>query len=150
MDDEARILTALTRHQGLFRLDREELGHQLVDIAADGTRETFDGERFPDASPWPELSSEYARWKSFHFPGKPIGVREGNLRNDTEFDGVREITPDEASYTFGQSEIARNEAAWMTQGDPFRNRPERGFVGLTESSRSKVQTVLSNHLKENV
>lgn len=145
-----RILTDLTRHEGLFRLDREELGDQLLDHAADGCRESFDAQRGPDGEGWPPLNSDYAAWKARHFPGAPMLVREGVLRNDPEFDGEREINASSAVWTFGQSEQARQEAVWNQEGDPWRNRPPRPFIGFTESSEAKAAETLENHFKENV
>lgn len=37
---------------------------------------------------WPELSPKYAAWKAVVYPGRPLMVREGELRDSLTVDGV--------------------------------------------------------------
>lgn len=105
------------------------LGDDLLDAVVSGIADHFDHEVDADGVPWPELSSDYARAKQRIYPGAPILVREGTLRDGIE--GQRTIAPDSAIYTFGVGDVDRAEADWMEQGDPAANRPPRKFVDLT-------------------
>lgn len=58
------------------------------------------------AGGWHELSTAYERWKSEHYPGRPIGVLEGHLR--------RAMTGG-AGYT---ETIGETEASWGLGGGP--------------------------------
>lgn len=140
------ILSDLERHKHALNMERG-LGDRLLDAAVAGVRETFDAERDPDGTPWPELSSDYARAKERLFPGRPKLVREGLMRSEEEMAGERTITEDGAKWRYGVTEQARDECDWNHQGDPARNRPPRRFVGFTEDSRRESRSILDDQLK---
>lgn len=147
-DGGEKILSDLRRHQGLFDLAGSGLGDDLAGVAADATAGHFHGQADPDGTPWPELSSDYQRWKSAHFPGLPMGVLTGELREGLE--GDRAVDESSATYTFGTTEGQRDKAQWLQDPDPAGNRPPRRFVGLGEEGRAESAERIEDHFRENV
>ncbi len=144
--DLQSILDDLREHDGLFDMDRNGLGESALDIAVNGVKDHFNAEVDPDGNPWPELQSDYERWKSRHFPGQPIGVQHGLMRG--EIDGERSIAPDSAEWTYGRTETGREEAAWFTEGDPEQNRKPRPFADLNADSISRSDQLFDNHFEQ--
>jgi hypothetical protein len=143
-----KIMADLERHVTLFDLLTNELGQRLCEAAADGVKQTFNAVEAPDGTPWPDLSSDYARFKARFFPGMPMLVREGVLI--AGLDGVNEVTADEAVHTSGQTEQQRLETGWNEEGDALNNRPARRFVGLTDASKARSTEILLDHFETNV
>lgn len=141
--------------QGLDRLTdlTQGLGDALLDVAAADVARTFASQAGPDGTEWPELSSDYARWKAAHFPGAPMGVATGAMRRGLD-SAERSVTETEAVWTFGAADVERDRADWFQSGDPFRNRPPRPFAtGLSPEgerlSREVVERFLSEVLRGN-
>ena len=110
------------------------LGDSLLEIVAQGIGDHFAHEVDADGIPWPELQADYARAKAKLYPGAPILVRTGHLRDGIP--GEPTITVDSAIYTFGQTDVQRAEADYAEQGDPAANRPPRKFVDLTPEAQA--------------
>ena len=142
-----KILADLDRHAGLFDLSTD-LGSDLLTVATDGVKASFSAQSTADGSPWPALSTRYAAHKERFWPGRPMGVREGVMVEG--LDGVQELAPEAATYTFGTSDVQRQEAEWFTEGDPIQNRPPRPFVGLTEDAKIQTREVCTRYLQDNV
>lgn len=146
MDDQARkILEDLDSHRDIFDMDRNDLGENLLDVAVDGVQQRFDSQTDPDGQAWPQLQSEYKRWKDKNYPGEPIGVLEGLMRS--EIDGERAIETNSAEWTYGKTQEARDEATWFSEGDPVQNRKPRPFADLNEQSVRRSDQILDNHFE---
>jgi hypothetical protein len=136
----AKIRADIARHKKLFDLERDELGKHLCKAATDGVQECFAGQHSPDGEGWEYLSPKYDEWKSFQFPGNPIGVLHQVMANPNEVAGEVVVTPDKATVTYGISDQARDEAVYFQEGNS--HQPERRFWGLTETSVDKSKTLL--------
>jgi hypothetical protein len=137
-----KILRDLAKHAKCFDLTDGGLGDDLLKIATDGVLATIAAQQTPDGVDWDELSPGYAKWKAKHYPGKPIGEREGLMSAADEVAGIPEVTPGEAVVTYGTSEKARAEASYFQEGDPSRGWPPRPFWGLTDRAIEEVQRIL--------
>ncbi len=146
MDDLTSILQDLDEHTGLFDMDRNGLGDRLLDVAVNGVKDHFNAEVDPDGNPWPELQSDYKRWKDRHFPGEPIGVQTGMMR--AEIDGETQVDANSAEWTYGRSEVAKQEAGWFSEGDPEQNRKPRPFADLNAESISRSDQILDTHFEQ--
>jgi hypothetical protein len=145
MDPEhARIISDLADHAVLFDLS-DGLGDDVLDVAVGGVKSHFNAQLDPDGATWAELQSAYKRWKDKHYPGNPIGVQEGLMRD--EIDGERKVDPDSAEWTYGHSDEARAEADWFTQGDPEQNRKPRPFADLNGDSIARSDQLLDTHFE---
>lgn len=60
--------------------DARRLWDALADRFAKIERRQFDTEGAYGSGGWPALSPRYAAWKARHYPGAPILVRSGDLR----------------------------------------------------------------------
>lgn len=146
--DSSKILADLQRHKSMFDLNHDGLGDALLQVAAEGVAQSFEAKTDADGNHWPELSSKYAEWKAKHYPGRPMGVKEGLMREGME--GERSISADAATYTFGQTEEQRDEAEWFQEGSTEDNRPARPFVGLTQDATVKSKEILIDHMEQHV
>ena len=110
--------------------DATPVWNKLADRFATIERRQFDSEGAYGSGGWPALSPKYAAWKSRHFPGAPILVRTGALRDSlTERPfGVEVIRPE--SMTIGSGlEYGRYHQAGAG------NNPQRRPVELPENER---------------
>ena len=146
--DIESIIGEIRSHKGLFALDREQLGQQLVDAALTGVMISFDAEQDPEGNPWGSLQPGYQRWKERHFPGLLIGVQTGLMRS--EIGGSQTIGRDSAEYTAGTTDQGREEISWFTDGDPENNRVGRPFVDLNQWSIEKSDSILQTHFDEGI
>jgi hypothetical protein len=135
----ASIRRALERHKTFLDFTRDDLGLELCRIATDGAQECILLEQSPDGSPWPPLSEEYAKWKSKHYPGEPMGVRDLLMADHEEVQGVVEVEPTRCVVTYGKSEAARDEATWF--------QARRPFWGFTEQAKTRAVEHMNARLK---
>lgn len=70
---------------------REPLS-RIRDRLIKSTGEQFLSEGSHGGTPWDPLSREYALWKDHHFPGRPLLVRTGAMREAFLVHGTRELT----------------------------------------------------------
>jgi hypothetical protein len=141
-----KILSDLDRIADGLDFTRDGLGDALLEAAADGVARSFVDQTDADGNHWPELSARYETWKAKHYPGAPMGVRDGVMREGLP--GERNVTKDLAVYTFGTTDEQRQECAWFSEGDAPSNRPPRPFVGLTDASRARCREILLDHLRD--
>jgi hypothetical protein len=139
------ILSDLSRHAGLFDLD-DGLGADLAEVASADVADTFDHECDPGGSTWPDLSSDYARWKEQHYPGRPMGVRTGYLRE--HLIGVPVVSAESVEIPIGDTPEASALAGYFNDGDDASNRPPREFIGLTERGVETSDQVCERRLDE--
>jgi hypothetical protein len=138
----ASVKAAIERHRRIFDLAENNLGRDFCKAATDGVQANIAGEHDPDGNPWPPLSPDYDEWKSFMYPGQPMGVLHQVMANPHEVAGEVEVTPELATVTYGISEQAREEAA------AFQAR--RKFWGLTEDSRKASKAILDERFRNGV
>jgi hypothetical protein len=142
-----RVRAVLDRHRKLFDLREGDLGRKLCKAATDGVQECIADQREPDGTPWPELSTLYDEWKSFHYPGNPMAVLHGIMANPREIAGVVEVSAERAVVTLGVSDRARAESSWFQEGDPAAHRPPRRFWGFTPESQKEAKQLLDDRFK---
>jgi len=95
--------------------------------------------------PFAPLSPRYARWKSRRYPGAPILVRSGRLRdsltNPNHPDAIATVTPQ--SLTYGTSVPY---AAYHQLGT--QRMPARPPIKLSRTLQTHLLTILRNYLIE--
>lgn len=89
---------------------------------------------------WAPLSPRYAAWKAKRFPGQPILVATGELRQSLTQRpfGIEEITPQ--SLTMGSGV---EYGAYHQRGDGV---PQRKPIDLPESERREWVRILQQHI----
>jgi hypothetical protein len=142
-----KIRADLERHRRLFNLDRGGLGAALCKAATDGVQECIAGEHSPEGAAWPALSERYEQWKSFEFPGQPMGVLYQHMADPHEVAGEVEVTATRAMVTYGRTDQARAEAVFF-QDPEGSNQPPRKFWGFTDESLKEVRKLLDDRFKE--
>lgn len=138
------MLSDLVRHVGLFDLSGR-LGRDALEIASADVKNNFDNQESPDGTSWAPLTDHYRNWKERHFPGRPIGVRMGELRE--HLIGEREQSPTVASVAIGATIEAADKAAWLHEGDETRNRFARPFIGFSESGRAQSDRLFDDYFQ---
>lgn len=110
--------------------DATPVWNKLADRFASIETRQFDSEGAYGSGGWPALSPKYAAWKSRHFPGAPILVRSGALRDSLTSRpfGIEVIRPE--SMTIGSG----IEYGRYHQGGAGNN-PQRRPVELPENER---------------
>lgn len=124
---------------------REPLG-QLMDMLLESVRLQFDTEgAASDGAPWQPLSDIYGKWKAMHYPGAPILVRDGGMREAMlNVDTAITVGPTEAVY-HPISDIAgyhQQGADWMGpawgHGDYPHHLPARPMVDLSDEFKHEA------------
>lgn len=127
-------IAALKRHKTFLDFSQDNLGDDLLLIAAIGVQNNIRQQQAPDGTPWAPLSEKYAEWKAFHYPSEPPGVLHFLMAMQDEIMGTVYMSNNEARMTYGITSEARDEMEWFSNGDPSKNRPARPFWGFTEES----------------
>jgi phage gpG-like protein len=112
----------------------------IADRFAHVERRQFGTEGRHASGGWAPLSPRYAAWKARHYPGRPILVREGDLRaslTQRPF-GVERIEPHDAWLG---SDVAHGRYHQRGQGVP-RRRP----IELTEQERRTWVKILQRFI----
>lgn len=91
---------------------------------------------------WKPLNPEYEAWKQQHYPGRPIMVRTGELRNALLVRGVRELTGRRLVY--GVSGSAEKYAHYHQTGEG--KMPQRKIVALTQQDRRGIDRIFATWL----
>jgi hypothetical protein len=146
----AKILADVRRIAATFDMTQNGLGEDLLKAFTDGVKDTIAREESPDGTPWDQLDPKYEAYKAEHYPGQPIAFLEGLMASAEEIEGEPEVTPEEATCTYGKTALARQLAAWFQQGSDENNQPPRPFWGFTESSTAAVKAILAKRLSESV
>lgn len=121
--------------------DATPVWNKLADRFATVERRQFDSEGAYGSGGWPALSPKYAAWKARHFPGAPILVRSGELRDSlTERPfGIEVIQP--GSMTIGSG----TEYGRYHQGGAGNN-PQRRPVELPENERREWVSMIQRFI----
>lgn len=116
-----------------------------ADLFRERMEEQFDTGGKHTGGSWEPLEPIYAAWKEAHYPGQPILVREGHLRESLTAAGapghVEEITP--TSLVVG----TRNPTAAMHQWGT-RRMPARPIIVLEEAYKSGIADRLLRFWRE--
>lgn len=88
---------------------------------------------------WPALSPSYAHWKARHFPGRPILVRTGDLRDSVTKPDIAVMEPGYA--IFG---TADPKAVYHQKGDG--RLPRRRVIDIGEEERREWVRVVQRYL----
>lgn len=123
--------------------DFTKLGESLTPVVWSHLGEWFDGE---GEGSWAPLSDDYAAWKAVNYPGAPLMVREGDLRDSMHGNGE-----------FAVMHNGRDGAAWGTrvkyakphQHGTSRGLPARRLIVLNDAFRKDFLTVARVWMRTN-
>lgn len=73
---------------------------ELVPVLEDATAKQFDAEGRGSTGPWQQLTEAYAAWKEGRYPGQPILVASGDLRDALTVDGSAHALRDYSASQF--------------------------------------------------
>lgn len=122
---------------------RNNLGRDLLDMAAEEILECMDRQEDPDGLPWIPLSDAYEEWKSANFPAQPMAVLYGHMKTREQVRGFRVIEQARAEMTYGLDGPTRDEAEWFQ--DPTNpNQPARPFYGLTPHAIQRADAIANS------
>jgi len=139
----------LQRSFSRFTEDIKDFTPALEDIYQDfleGERKQFESEGNTGSGGWAPLSPAYAAWKAQNFPGAPIMVRTGLLKESLLGNNpwsVKDIQP--LGATFG---TRIPYAAYHQTGT--RKMPARPLVQLTEDQKTRWTKIIHRWLVEKV
>lgn len=139
--------------EGEVQLDRalSRFGDRIVDLSPffrnvsdqleGAIREQFETEGQRSGG-WAPLSPRYAEWKEANYPGQPIMVLTGRLRESLVGGGessIREVSRDQLKWG---SSIEYGRKHQRGEG----NLPQRRIIDLIESDRRMIMKTLQRHL----
>jgi len=146
VDGEKQLDRALSRfgeHLGDLSPFFEEVANLLTDIV-----EAQFSEQGGRTGQWQSLSPQYAKWKARIFPGQPILVATGRMRESLigrTGDSIREISSNEMRW--GSSVRTGRGAPYpvfhQRGGDTL---PQRKIIDLTEEDREAIMKMLQRFL----
>jgi phage gpG-like protein len=97
---------------------------KLVPVMEAGAKRQFDAEGAgPVAGPWAQLSAAYAAWKAGEYPGQPLLVATGALRDALTVDGGTHALRDYSSAQFNYGTQGLEYASFHQTGTS--NMPAR-------------------------
>lgn len=141
--EHEQALADIDRMEHGLDLDRDLFASTLMDASVDGILWNCGQEKDPEGVYWPRLSAGYKAWKDQFHPGHPTGVLFGIMITVEQLSGVRVITADQASMTYGISPQAIVEAVKFTEGGAVTgtNQPPRPFYGFTAEAIADIETI---------
>lgn len=148
-----------------FNVDGEQQMQRFLDLAADSVNDfstVFDkladefrqsqeqvfanSGAFEGRSGWRKLSPNYRKWKSQHYPGKPILTLRGDLRKSLTQKGgnhIERITAN--SMVIGTKD---KKAVWHHRGTS--KMPKRKVIELTEPQKRRWVQIAHTEIFENL
>jgi phage gpG-like protein len=90
---------------------------------------------------WPQLSKDYAEWKHKHFPGEPILVRTGRLRETVTEPDILIIEPNRV--TFGTSDPVA-----AAHQDGTGRLPVRKVIDVSDGEIDEWADIIKQHILE--
>lgn len=140
------ILAKLGEIGHALDLDRDDLGPELMDIAAEEVAAAMDRQEDPDGSPWAPLAPRTAA--AHH--GQPIGERTGLMKSPDQLAGERHVSAESAEMTYGITPAAKVEAIKFTFGGLVTgtNQPPRPFYGLTRQAVARCVAACEKRLAQ--
>lgn len=112
-----------------------EMGDSLLYVV----EQQFVTEGKAEGAGWKELSRTYGDWKDVHFPGMPMLVRSGAMRNAALSPDTIRVTPHSLTYEvlehgYPNSDVTTGQVAFWHQKGKGR-LPERKIVELSAGTR---------------
>jgi hypothetical protein len=126
--------------------DLREPLDELMDQILVSVRLQFATEGAAGGTPWAPLSDQYGTWKAEHYPGRPILVRDGLMKeamlNKTEAVrvGLTEATYAPVSEIAGYHQFGADwlGPAWNHPGPYHHHLPARKMLDLSESFKHEA------------
>lgn len=138
----ASIISHIQQHPSVLDFDRKGLGEALVEITARAIYDAMSQECSPKGQAWAPLSEAYDEWKQRHFPGRPMAVLLGHMKQLPQLVGLCRITAHEIVQTYGVDETARSLAAWFQEGNS--RQPPRPFYQFGDVARALLTAKLDD------
>lgn len=132
------VMARMISWRPAFRLIAEDFRAHMASV--------FDSEGGATKSgQWPPLSSAYAKWKARHYPGRPILVRTGTLRESLTKAGHPEAIQDlsDDALSIGTSVPY---AIYHQSIRPRKRLPRRAMIDLPESVKARWLQILAHTL----
>ncbi len=135
----ARGLDAISWRVQDVRPALEAMGDRFAEL---NTRQ-FESEGSASTGGWPALSPKYGAWKAEHYPGAPIMVRDGDLKESLT---RRPFGVDEIDMTTAVFESGVEYGIFHQQG--AGHLPQRRLVDLPEAERRAWVKIAQQYLME--
>ena len=136
---------ALERHKTAFDFTVDDLGNRATVVTAAAIYAYMDEQIDPDNAPWLELSEGYDAWKQRHYPGQPISVLTGHMKQLDQLVGVVDVRETIVTQTYGTDDEARLLAEWFQEGYAPQNRPARRFYAFNDLAVASLDDFFSRH-----
>jgi len=142
-----RLLQAFDRFAGNLKTSMKFIAPELTELLERTVKARFEkqGEGGPVSGKWAELSEEYKAWKDIHYPGQPVLVRTGALRDALTDSGSSGAFRESTNQTFGFGTRGIEYASFHQTGTSHKKstrkmppRPPFDFGG-TEFQRGLIQ-----------
>lgn len=139
---EQQIVRSLTR-RSIGALNLRPVWEKIADVFAAAERVHFASKGM---GRWKPLSPAYARWKAWNYPGQPIMVRTGALREQLTQRpfGVEQMSADRARFGTNLPYAAYHQLGGWVSGQP----PRRKVISLTESTKREITKIVQRELVE--
>lgn len=113
---------------------------ELIPVLEAAVGRQFDGEGGgPNAGGWPQLTEAYAAWKEGRYPGQPILVATGDLREALTVDGSAHALRDYSSTQFNFGTEGLPYASFHQLGTSrMPARPPFDFDAETETDLARA------------
>lgn len=134
------IVRRIEQHPHALDFDRGGLGEAMVMVVAEEVYRAMDQETSPKGQHWAALSEAYAEWKSRHYPGQPMAVLTGHMKQMVQLIGLTRITAREIGQTYGVDETARALAVYFQEGNA--RQPARPFYVFGDVARDRLRQLL--------
>ena len=137
------ILNEMRQFPHAFDFKKNTLAEWIAEVVADAIEAAMDAESDPDGAGWPPLSEGYEKWKSEHYPGLPMSVLQGLMKQSSELQGELIVSSTKFYQTYGVTELARAHAQWF-QDPESDNQPPRPFYALNALALNDLADVLDD------
>lgn len=131
----------------MLNLERDGLGHELMDMASASIIMQCAFEADPDGVPWPALDPRYAAEKKALVGTMPMGVLHGLMLSFDQVDGVRDVHEHDAEQYYGTDPVAIAEAVKFTMGGAVTGtaQPPRPFYAFNAISFATMDPIVDRH-----
>ena len=131
-----RVKISMAPGEVFYKKAFDHLGDTISDISnfskdffswfRDLAKDQFDQQGSPS---WPALAPKYQAWKNRYYPGRPILVRSGKLRNS--------VTKEYSSFHFAKK--SKNTLEIGTQNISYARVHQFGFFGSQRKRRVTIK-----------
>lgn len=139
--------TQLRRSFSRFAEDIKDLSPAFRAIALDFKKvekKQFDSEGAYGSHGWKPLNPKYAAWKAKNFPGRPLMVKTGYLKESLTEENpwtIQDVKPLELHFGTRLNYALRHQ----TGGGRL---PQRRLIDLTEEVKTRWMKIIQKHLVE--